>query len=151
MPLPIPRPMMPDPATIIGRWPAVVDRVLVTGSRTWPVSDTLLPDILGQLFDLAPEVVLVVGYDPVRQRPAGVDRIAYQFWLNAGGKVEPHPADWQRYGRGAGFRRNQEMVDSGADLCVAFIHDGSSGASHCAEWAEAAGIPVVRFTEPRCA
>ena len=43
-----------------------------------------------------------------------------------------------------GFARNQEMVDLGADLCVAFIQVGAmnKGTWHCATAARAAGIPV---------
>lgn len=62
-----------------------------------------------------------------------------------GMELEPHPADWTKHKRAAGPIRNQEMVDSGADVWLAFIKGGSPGATDCARRAEAAAIPVRRY------
>lgn len=62
--------------------------------------------------------------------PAGADRIAEEIWGLWGGTIERHPAPWSRHGRAAGFRRNAEMVATGASVCLAFIRDNSRGASH---------------------
>jgi hypothetical protein len=113
-------------------------RLLVTGSRDWIDAGV----IAGVLADYYREgAVLVSG-----ACPRGADALAEEYWQALGGRVERHPADWSRFGKRAGFRRNAEMVNAGADVCVAFIRDQSPGASHCAGLARAARIPVEVYT-----
>jgi hypothetical protein len=115
-------------------------RILVTGSRTWdPVRRALIAH--GQ-----PGDILVTG-----GCPHGADVIAERIWrgLDSERPVERHPADWAKWGRRAGPRRNQQMVDSltpdRGDLVLAFIRDESRGASQCARAGEQAGLTVVRY------
>lgn len=60
--------------------------------------------------------------------------------------TEVHRADWTKYGRAAGPIRNKEMVNLGADLCLAFPDhpkgQGSRGTWGCIDLAHQAGIPV---------
>lgn len=117
---------------------ADVGRILVTGSRTWTDAGVIAGALAGYYREGA---VLVSG-----ACPRGADALAEEYWALLGGEVERHPADWSRHGKRAGFRRNAEMVNAGADVCTAFIKDGSAGASHCAGLARAAGIPLRLFT-----
>jgi hypothetical protein len=62
--------------------------------------------------------------------------------------VEPHPADWKRFGRKrAGIIRNAQMVQAGADQCLAFIRNYSHGATHCSQLAVKAHIPTIIYRE----
>lgn len=123
-------------------------RILVTGSRTWTDYVTLADALLNAYFatTCTAPVTLVHG-----GCPRGADEMAHR-WADeireSGWRLdeERHPADWERHGKSAGFRRNAEMVTAGADLCLAFIRDGSRGASHTADLAEKAGIETRRWT-----
>lgn len=119
-------------------------RILITGSRLWSREDV----IAGALRDAwieggrPTDAILVSG-----ACPTGADKIAERIWRRQGLPIEHHPADWKKYGRAAGPRRNQHMVDLGADICLAFILDYSKGATFTVEAAKAAGIPTRLFRE----
>lgn len=134
-------------------------RILVTVSRSWRDWPTMKA-ALAQVHAAHPDAVLVHG-----DAPKG-DRDAAGIWRGMGGQVEPWPADWghcapdcrhrervqldssanfRTHCPYAGFRRNIAMVESAPDTCLAFIHNKSRGATHCAGMAEGAGIPTVRY------
>lgn len=131
-------------------------RLLITGSRTWG-TDT---DAQGNLTPAAiqewewlrekieyayrehPDTVLVSG-----ACPKGADFLAEHVWTSLGGTVERHPADWDGKGKRAGFIRNMDMAWLGADLCMAFIKNGSRGASHMVDEAARAGIVCLVMKE----
>ncbi|TQS43742.1 DUF2493 domain-containing protein [Cryptosporangium phraense] len=131
-------------------------RILVTGSRTWTDARTIATT-LDRATDGHPGPhILVHG------GARGADTIAATLAGRRGWQVEAHPADWPTcapdcrpghrrtrydgatYCPTAGHRRNAAMVAAGADLCLAFIRANSTGACHCANLAETAGIPVLR-------
>lgn len=130
-------------------------RILVTGSRDWPdrlavyrALDSLCderglnypPDEYGNTMPDAQRIVVVHG-----DCPTGADRDADQWCLSNHFTAETYPANWVLYGKRAGFVRNAEMVALGADICLAFIKDGSKGATMTADLAERAGIAVRRY------
>jgi hypothetical protein len=119
-------------------------RILVTGSRDWEDLPTLYRAIEEACRGISyHKVTIVHGHCPT-----GADRLA-QIWAEEreedGITVEHHPARWTVHGKAAGILRNIEMVDAGADICLAFIKNNSRGATHCANYAESKGIPVKKF------
>lgn len=142
-------------------WKGDAVRVIVTGSRDWRQPNAARSAIAGRLFRFPPaDTVVVVGYNPDKGTPGGVDRFAYQEAQKLGLAVEPHPPRWGKHDfegtsgvkcycrdphgvcKAAGFRRNHEMVELGADLVLAFWNGRSSGTKDTVERAEKAGIPV---------
>lgn len=136
-------------------------RILVTGSRAWTDTQALEDALLGAWHDAtqAGHTAIVV----VHGTADGADTLA-DTWARAnaphGVTAEPHPADWdhcapecptghrkpRRNGKDycptAGHRRNQLMVDLGADLCLAFPHGPARGTRDCLTRASRAGIPT---------
>lgn len=113
-------------------------RVLVTGSRYWACRD-LARAVVARLVNRYGDALTVVhGAAP------GVDSAFAGACEELGVDQEPHPADWQGKGNGAGPIRNQRMVDAGAVLCIAVHRDlaGSKGTKDCCRRALAAGIPT---------
>lgn len=121
-------------------------RILVTGSRNWTDKVTIAKAIReAWLVEGRPYGVTVV-----HGGARGADYIAGVYAKRLGFSVEVHALDdaaWKKYGKAAGPKRNQEMVDKGADICLAFIKDESKGATGCAAMAEKAGIPVIYYRE----
>ena len=115
-------------------------RVLVTGSREW-TDFTFIRRML-DVADVRVGPIRLVhgGARGADQLAASAQRLNHPTW-----PIEEHLADWSLYGKVAGMVRNRHMVDLGADLCLAFILDGSRGATMCADLAEKSGIETWRF------
>ncbi len=116
-------------------------RVIVCGSRGWHdrkvIADTLNAIVLAYECEF-PNPVIVHG-----KCPRGADRLADEEAGKAGLLTESHPADWDTHGKRAGFIRNEEMAELGADLCVAFWDGRSAGTQDMMDRAKKHGIPVT--------
>jgi aspartokinase-like uncharacterized kinase len=72
----------------------------------------------------------------------GADHLARQWAAERGVPSVSYHADWGRFGRSAGPRRNQEQLERGApDLVLAM--PGGSGTADMVRRAKAAGVSVV--------
>lgn len=140
-------------------------RILVTGSRDW-ADDQALAYHLGQAaWDAVGHGRLTIIHGAC---PRGADAMADRWARHHGFPVETHPADWDHcadtcppahrvtkrpgdvdhpgeqpdYCPTAGPRRNQHMVDLGADVVVAFLVKGArnAGTRDCMRRATAAGL-----------
>lgn len=121
-------------------------RVIVTGSRFWSDTKTLYGALTEEWKEHG-DFILIHG-----NCPTGADRLANEWAMwsvmspNFNIHIEKFSADWSQ-GKKAGPVRNQKMVDTGADICLAFPTDSSRGTLDCIRCARVANIPVRVFHE----
>ncbi len=111
-------------------------RVIVCGGRNFRD--------YGRMCRVLDALDLLHGIDVVIQGNArGADTLANRWGVERGKTVLGYPAQWERedgtIDRGAGIKRNQQMIDQGrADACVAF--PGGRGTEDMIRRARAAGL-----------
>lgn len=72
----------------------------------------------------------------------GADRLGEFFAIDHNLPIKRFPADWDRYGKAAGFKRNAEMADY-ADHCICFWDGKSKGTSHMINLAKSKGLTLT--------
>ena len=116
-------------------------RVVVCGGREFADAG-LLEVSLDHLFSKRKREELVILSGGAR----GADTLGAAYATSRGIEVDVFMADWTKYGRAAGMRRNAEMIAT-ADGLVAFWDGVSKGTKHAIEYATKKGLSVrvVRY------
>lgn len=107
-------------------------KVIVAGSRHCTDKDLVLAAISASGFEIT-EIVSGCA--------KGVDTIGEEIAHDTGIPVKLFPADWARYGRGAGPVRNRQMADY-ADALVAVLFNNSRGTANMIATATKLGLKV---------
>lgn len=71
----------------------------------------------------------------------GVDTWAEEVITHRGATIKVYPADWNKYGKYAGYLRNKQMVDV-ADSCLAIWDGKSPGTKNTIDLSLKKGIDV---------
>lgn len=71
----------------------------------------------------------------------GTDRLGEQFAHKYNIKLTKFPADWDKYGKSAGYRRNEQMAKY-SDVLIAFWNGTSKGTGHMIMLAKANNVEV---------
>lgn len=112
-------------------------RVIIAGSRGFSAFAALCSYCDKVLARKAQEGQITV----ISGHCQGPDLMGEEYARARGYNIEIHPADWQRYGRAAGPKRNKEMALC-ADALIAFWDGESRGTKNMIDEARAAGLPV---------
>lgn len=115
-------------------------RILVCGSRYWD-DEKIVHIVLNGYYE--PGVTVIDGM------AKGADTFGYTWTQQYGEEYdinsERYPADWEQYGKRAGYLRNVQMLEEGKpDLVLAFSDDlkESRGTSMMVKLAKDAGVPT---------
>ena len=72
----------------------------------------------------------------------GADKLGEQYAKERGFKITRFPANWNKYGKAAGPKRNQQMANY-ADALIAFWDGKSRGTENMIDLAEQLGLKLI--------
>ncbi len=77
----------------------------------------------------------------------GADALGERYAKENGFKIEYHPADWAKYGKSAGPKRNQEMAQA-CDIAICFWDSHSKGTKSMIDYARKYGkLVFIKYIE----
>jgi len=111
-------------------------KVIIAGGREFNDLDLMTKKMdffLSHAKDLNIEIVSGVA--------RGADLLGEEYAKLRNYPVKQFPADWDKYNKGAGYKRNTEMAEY-ADALIAFWDGESRGTMHMINIAKKKGLPV---------
>ena len=115
----------------------MVKRVVVGGCRDFNDYTVLSEYLDTVLSNISKENDIIILSGHCR----GVDTLAERYAEEHGYKTEIYPAEWDKYGKSAGPKRNKLMVDK-SDYVVAFWDKQSRGTKSLIEYAMKQNKPI---------
>ena len=114
-------------------------RIIIAGSRNFTDYDKLEKEVLELVHTGFDNPIIISG------TARGADQLGERFADNHGLQLVRMPADWEAYGKRAGYIRNARMADyasEGDGMLIAFWDGESSGTKNMIELAEKKGLEV---------
>jgi hypothetical protein len=84
----------------------------------------------------------VAGVEIVSGGAKGADNLGEHFAIDNNLQIKRFPAEWDKYGKSAGYRRNSDMAEY-ADSCICFWDGQSKGTNHMINLAKQKGLSVT--------
>lgn len=103
-------------------------KIIVAGSRSFDNYD-LLEEKLDELIKGRKNTEIVSG------NARGADLLGERYGKERELEIKRFPADWNKFGKKAGYLRNEEMAKY-ADVCVCFWDGSSAGTKNMIDLAE---------------
>lgn len=112
-------------------------KVIVAGSRKLNVSSSFVArKIQAVLRNKDPKEIEIVSGGA-----RGADKLGEVIAKQSGYAIKQFIPEWDKFGKGAGYRRNEQMAKY-ADACIVFWDGTSRGSKHMMDLANAYNLPV---------
>lgn len=98
-------------------------RVIIAGGRDFDDYDLVVSTMDKLLQNITEPITIVCGM------ARGADTLGERYAISKGYEVAHFPADWGKFGKAAGYKRNEQMAQN-ADALVAFWDGRSRGTKH---------------------
>jgi len=112
-----------------------MSKLIVTGGRNFDDKWLFTEKIESHL----PSLVIVGDC------PTGADKFAREWCKSFDVKCTVFKADWKKFGKSAGPRRNEAMIDNNPDATVLAFPTGGPGTKHCIDYAKKNGLEVYIY------
>lgn len=107
-------------------------KVIIAGSRNFNEMPVLIETINNSKFEIE---------EVVSGAANGVDRLGEEYALMNNIKLVRYPAQWDVYGKSAGYKRNEQMADY-ADALIFLWANNSKGTHHMIDTAFRKGLEI---------
>lgn len=101
-------------------------KLLICGSRSFNDFELLENEVSHYLFEIRNEITKVVIISGCAN---GADLLGEEYAKSYQLEVERYSAEWNKFGKRAGYIRNEQMVKE-CDACIAFWDQKSKGTKH---------------------
>jgi hypothetical protein len=109
--------------------------LIVAGPRDYFNREVITDALVDCICDIQPSKIITGD-------ARGVDQIVAELCYDSGMKYEQFPAQWDKYGKSAGPRRNWNMALAGTHLLA--FYNGSPGTSNMIYFAERHDLEVIK-------
>ena len=112
-------------------------KVVIAGGRSFSDYDFLL-EKCNEILQSEENIEIVSG------TANGADKLGEKYAKEKGYSIKQFPADWNTFGKSAGYIRNEEMAKYG-DMLIAFWDGESKGTKHMIDLAEKHNLRINIF------
>lgn len=113
-------------------------RIVIAGCRyfnDYELAKTTIEDCLSNISKEDDIIILSGGC-------SGADLLGERYARQMGYKIERHPANWEKYGKAAGQKRNEEMAKR-CDFVICFWDNKSKGTKGMIQFAKKYNKPTT--------